>query len=285
MSFVNKFAAVAAQAAEVQDVKETTKGGGDFVDPLKDVKDGDLLMVRFRSYIEVGEHPGSAKFPKPRAKAMFDFEVVTPRFCINNEDGTQQRGRVGCDVNISTNEGGSYAKLFKAMDYGRGNNVFPQMLGELFLMKAHVNEVGEGDKKKRYINFVGKEFCSVMSPFTQDPITGESTRINGAELQAEAQCFLWDFPTQEQWDSIYIDGETDKGKSKNFIQEKILRAINFAGSPLAGFLESSGVDIAAALATANNPENAPEADETPEPEAKQHAAPNAAGVQNALAAL
>ena len=60
--------------------------------------------------------------------------------------------------------------------------------------------------------------------------------------------FLWDVPSKEMWDSLYIDGTypakiDDKTKaviyperSKNVIQEKILSAVNFKGSPLADII-------------------------------------------------
>ena len=50
---------------------------------------------------------------------------------------------------------------------------------------------------------------------------------------------LWDTPTKEQWDSVFIDGEYNKTVdgvtttvSKNFIQGIAMQASNFTGSAL-----------------------------------------------------
>ena len=57
------------------------------------------------------------------------------------------------------------------------------------------------------------------------------------------QLFLWNSPTMEQWESIFIDGTTQEGKSKNYIQEKIQKATNFVGSPVERLLMSGGVSL------------------------------------------
>lgn len=74
------------------------------------------------------------------------------------------------------------------------------------------------------------------------------------------QAFLWDKPSIGQWDSLYIDGmneavKNEKGEitkpatSKNFIQEKILSALNFEGSPIQKLLAAAGKEIAAPIAS------------------------------------
>jgi hypothetical protein len=44
--------------------------------------------------------------------------------------------------------------------------------------------------------------------------------------------FLWDYPSKEAWDSLFIEGTWDDGKSKNMLQELCMSATNFDGSPL-----------------------------------------------------
>jgi len=64
----------------------------------------------------------------------------------------------------------------------------------------------------------------------------------------ELKLFLWDNPDKDQWASIYIAGQypaytDDTGKevrparSKNVIQEKIMSALNWQGSPMQLLLE------------------------------------------------
>jgi len=72
-----------------------------------------------------------------------------------------------------------------------------------------------------------------------DPVTRQPYPI--AEAPDDMyRLFLWRRPTKEAWDSLYIEGEYE-GKSKNRIQEQILAALDFQGSPLQQLLMSSGV--------------------------------------------
>lgn len=69
------------------------------------------------------------------------------------------------------------------------------------------------------------------------------------------QVFLWERPSLGQWDSIFIDGfneavKNEKGEitkpasSKNFIQEKIMGALNWEGSKIQKLLQEAGKDVA-----------------------------------------
>ncbi|MGZ7204734.1 hypothetical protein ACXWOS_09805, partial [Streptococcus pyogenes] len=49
----------------------------------------------------------------------------------------------------------------------------------------------------------------------------------------EYRIFIWNKPTRSTWDSLYIE-------SNNFIQDTILGAVDFEGSPLQAML--SGID-------------------------------------------
>lgn len=84
--------------------------------------------------------------------------------------------------------------------------------------------------------------------------------INACEVSMPAvppsmiQAFLWDKPSLGQWDSIFIDGQFDAEKdesgkitkparSKNFIQEKIMNALNWEGSKIQKLLQSANRDV------------------------------------------
>lgn len=75
-----------------------------------------------------------------------------------------------------------------------------------------------------------------------------------ALVKSDIQAFLWDLPSLGQWDSLFIDGQYDAEKdesgkikrparSKNFIQEKILGALNFEGSKIQKLLQAANRDI------------------------------------------
>ena len=233
---MSKFANIAAQAALTTDNSVEVKGGG-FKDPLKDkVAEGDVMMLRFTGYMETGEHDGPFGVSP---QAILDFDVVTPRHS-GEKDGKPVHGRIRIYCKISLNSAATFFKMFKGMDYGRGNKVFPQMLGQGFLAKAHW--IGEGDAKK--LKIVTKDFCTIGAPMFQDPMSGDTKPVTIPPASSEEKCFMWDSPTAEQWDSIFIEGDNDDGTSKNWIQGLCKDALNFPGSPVEAFL-GGGNDLPA----------------------------------------
>jgi len=77
--------------------------------------------------------------------------------------------------------------------------------------------------------------------------------IKVAPPLTDLKLFLWDNPDMEQWASIYIPGEyaahtDDSGKvlrparSKNVLQERIMSALNWLGSPMQILLEEGNLD-------------------------------------------
>jgi hypothetical protein len=123
------------------------------------------------------------------------------------------------------------------MAYGRNDiKHMAQMLGEGFLVYVSHNKSKDG--KKTYAN-LKSDVWNVGQPATTDPITNE-TRILDVPIETQdIQLLLWNSPSQEQWDSVFIDGSYEREvdgvvvtKSKNFIQETAMAASNFVGSPL-----------------------------------------------------
>lgn len=105
---------------------------------------------------------------------------------------------------------------------------------------------------------------------------------------SDLRLFLFNHPSPECWNSLYIEGERevkdDKGnvigkESKNFIQESIRSAVNFHGSPVEAML--------AAISTPQVPtagENASQADSLAPAQAPDPAKSAQAG-KDALAEL
>ena len=80
---------------------------------------------------------------------------------------------------------------------------------------------------------------AIGAPITTDPITNEVKVLDVPAATQDIQLLLWDSPTKEQWDSVFIDGEYNKTVdgvtttvSKNFIQGIAMQASNFQGSAL-----------------------------------------------------
>ena len=73
-----------------------------------------------------------------------------------------------------------------------------------------------------------------------DPNTGAPVQMPALDA-SEVKLFLWGNPTQATWDSLHIEGTKDDGKSKNWIQEDMYLAVDFAGSPLDVMLNGAGI--------------------------------------------
>lgn len=67
---------------------------------------------------------------------------------------------------------------------------------------------------------------------TLDPATGNSIPLTVPQPKADTFYFDWDNPTMEAWQKLFIPGTKDDGTPKNWLQERLLDAENFKGSPL-----------------------------------------------------
>ncbi len=239
----NKFAAVAQEvAAQVNIEASVTKAGGNFVNPLTESAEaGDVGLARFVSYIEVGEQQTTGTYAKIVPQVMLGFEIVTPKHTKTGDDGKLITGSVNVTIPVGSNEKSNYVKYFRAMNYAQKHKHFAEMLGEAFLIpNLLVNEKGD----KRYVNLHSQDLgVQLAAPLQKDPMTGTTAPIAAPEATRELQCFIFNNPTDDQWDSIHIEGTKDDGSSKNWIQDKITSCINFQGSPVQQYLQAKGVTI------------------------------------------
>lgn len=252
----NPFSNVIEQVAEVVDHTQTSTGPS-----FTPVPEG-ASIARFVDYIEVGSQPQKPYMGKPKpdaAKAYVTFELYGPKPGQYSEDyvkeievdGTKKKvaERITLPLTISLNEKAKFKKLFKKMTYGRDNiKHMSQMLGEGFVVIVKHNVVGEGKDAKTYANITDEDGSFlVKSPYKVDELAGTQEALDVPDPVGNMRLFVWDVPTKETWDSIFIDGEReikdDKGnvkvESKNWIQNTIKSAKNFEGSPVQTFLEGS----------------------------------------------
>lgn len=225
-----QIAALANDIADVdEDMNEAQIGGG-FQERRLPVG---WTLARFTSYIEKGKHielfQGKAK--DPALQFTLGFELFSPAYL--NEDGTPYFIET-FDISKSRNEKARAFKLFKAMNYKGLYKVFPQMLNGIFLVeiKDHLSKNAKPGQEPRSI--IGE-------------ITPGIDRLSGQEYSCPEATklflFSWAKPSLEAWDSFYIDGTNDQGKSKNWKQEKIAGATDFAGSPLEALLMANNRPI------------------------------------------
>lgn len=248
------FKALAKRAGERKDQSQTNTGGGDFV-PAP----AGTTVARFVDYIEVGlqkQRPYNGREKPPAEKVYVTFELLGAKYVRTIEVNGKNKeiaDRITIPLTVSLHEKSSFKKLFKKMLYGRdGINHMSQMLGEAFKVTVTHNVTGEGDKKRTYVNLTDDEGVYLVgAPVKQE--TDDEGNVTGTKKLAVRESvngermFVWDEPTQECWDSIFIDGDKEitdeKGKkktvSKNRFQNEITSALNFEGSPIQAFLEGS----------------------------------------------
>ena len=224
----------ALQALAAQDVAES---GIDLNEAVKGGGGGRLLpegyaFGRLVEYIEFGNQPqefqGQAK--DPALEFTLGFALTGQGY--QNDDGTPYIVRT-YNTALSRNEKARAFKLFKALNWKGTAKSFAQLLGETFLVK--IKQVPKSKTDPKIVSRIDLDgFLPPLDPVTRQPYPVAEAPDDMYRL------FLWSRPTKEAWDSLYIEGEYE-GKSKNRIQEQILAALDFQGSPLQQLLMQSGV--------------------------------------------
>lgn len=241
-------------------IEEMMELSGDIEDQTQEVSHGDfdnkpkegITVGRLISYIELGKHDGGAfqGKKKPDAdKVLLEFELLGPDNLIEWEvEGVKKVAGQVIPITIkkSQSDKSGYRKLFKKMVYGREDkNHLAKCLGEAFVLEVFHNVVKkEGQKDVTYANLHKDGEWSVRAPYELDAISKQKKYYDVPERTRALRLFLWDKPQQSSWDALFIDGvserkvkdaagvETTVTKSKNWLQERILSAKNYAGSKL-----------------------------------------------------
>lgn len=211
--------------------------------------------ARFIGYVEIGKRPQefNGKPKAPCLEALLFFELNGKKHVreVDTDEGKKTfTNRAMIRLAVKTADRASFGKLFRAMRQGREDiTSMAHMLGEGFVVHVVHNEVGEGDKKRTYINLRDDSGWRVGPPIIVDPLDPDNvTQIPIPEPRQDLMLLLWDNPTKEQWDSLFIDGThtrkidgKDAEVSNNWIQQSIVQeAVDFDSSPLADLLAGIG---------------------------------------------
>lgn len=228
MSTLAELQALANQAAEVgPDMTEAVTGGTARLLPAG------YAFGRLVEYVELGKQPQefNGKAKEPALEVQLGFALWGAGY--QNDDGTPYIMRL-YPFAISRNEKARAFKLFKLLNWRGTAKSFAQLLSQAFLIK-----IMHEPKSKTDATVVSRialdGFLPPLDPVTQAPYAIPEATDDLYRL------FLWDFPTKNGWDALYVDGKYDDGKSKNRVQESILAALDFHGSPLQQLLMASGV--------------------------------------------
>lgn len=158
-----------------------------------------------------------------------------PENLFHNEDGTPNFMGTW-DMALGNNEKSKAKRIFDKLNYKGGARHFAQLLGEGFLIPVKLVDVpAKNGKPASQRNEL--DLLNALAPF--DVVSRQPYPIPAAPDDAY-QLFLWNKPTKEGWDALHIDGQRDDGTSKNFLQDKILGAVDFMGSPLETLLRGAG---------------------------------------------
>lgn len=229
MTKLNQIQQLAAQQAEVSDDMNEVSGNGGKLLPQG------AYLGRICEYIDLGTQPqefnGVAKDPAPQIR------LGVALFGPNAQDAAGKPYVLrSYDITISRNEKANAYKAFKALNWKGDKNIkhFAQFVGQPFIFQVSVSTNKTTQRQSNKIEW--DKTTAAVNPLDNTPyqvpeLTDDYYRV-----------LLWDFPVKEEWDALHIEGNRDDGKSKNFIQEKILSALNFQGSPLQLLLAGAGIN-------------------------------------------
>lgn len=212
--------------------------------------------ARLVGYIELGTHPqeyqGSATDPAMEVQLVFECLSKNNIDEIEVDGKKKKVGRVlrPFPMKMSMHVKSAFYKLFKKMDYDRGLEHMYHMINDVFRIEI---EHAESKAGKKYAKMV-----EISSPLVEQ--TDEDGDVIGHTDMSEKvppatrslQAFLIENPTFEQWESLHIEGtytkktkdesgnEIEEEVSKNFIQEKIMSALDWEGSAMQTLLLDLG---------------------------------------------
>lgn len=243
-SVLNRMNSIVEQYVDEEelDFNEAVAGGGKLLPEGK-------ALARLVGYIEVGPSVTKQAPDKPPVNKFF-LQFALWGKAKNGEtyhevvNGKMVPGKVRTQfiaVKKDLNSKSGAYKLFKRMNPDKTAKHFAQLLNHTFIVPIIHNESGEGENKKVYANI---DLENIM--LAVDPVTDQPYPVPEVEDETLFKLFLWNRPTKEDWESLYIEGKNDDGKSKNWIQDKLLESPEFPGSPLDLLLNGAGAGSAIA---------------------------------------
>lgn len=222
------------------DQTEAKTSGGSYVPP----EEG-LARMRFVGYIETGVHTKSFQGKEKEVpQVTLLFELGGKKHPPREIDGKQVPHIIKCDFTLSLADKASFYKVFCAMNVGKQATHMAQLLGQSFLGTIKHDVVAKrGGKAGETSTFATLRredgSYSIEPPYRVDPETDEQKYYPAPEPISPIRCFIWDYANQEQWDSLFIDGEFE-GRTFNVYQKAIKEANNFKGSPIEALLLAGG---------------------------------------------
>ena len=256
---VNELLALANEAsADGVDMNEAVSGGGG--GRLLPVGTAFAVLV---GVVQIGRHPqeynGKPKDPADEVQLTFAlFGTGHNGEKYQNDDGTPYIFEQW-PMAMSRNEKARAFKLFGRMNWRKTAKDFPQLLNGMWLLPIKQKPKSATDPTlKSYGDF------DAIAPAV-DPLSGQPYAVPTIAPET-FKLFLWERPTVQCWNSLYVDGKWDDGETKNRTQGHIVSALNFEGSGVQNMLLMNNLPI-------------------PAPVSRQRTAKPAAGVPGAGAGI
>lgn len=249
------FSKLGQAAAESDDQSVEKKGA-------RPVPREGIALLRLREYIELGRHAPKNPQHKPSMKTVLVFELLHPDHMIDTDNGKVPM-TLTVRVNKTASAKGKFLPLFNKMNYDGSARHMVQMIGKAFLGTLTHNKDGD----KVYVNLTGADGAwNIGAPRQVDALTNQTTDIPVPEMHGKGRAFLWenesvsDEEVKAMWDMIFIEGvrTDDDGKehSKNWIQETIMKNLDWEGSRTQHLVEEQ-VDTSELSAPADQTPEAP----------------------------
>lgn len=252
------------------DMSQTSKGGGG----RRLLPQGNALG-RFVLYREFGNQPrefgGQAKTPAMEIRLGFLLwgkgdpqGPDTPENLYHRVDnGEILPGFIeSYGMSLGNNEKSKTKIAFDKMNYKGTAKRFIELIGDTYIIPIKVKQPTKPNGKPR-----NEIDWATIQP-ARDPLTATPYPVPEA-ADEDYKVFLWDAPTKEDWDAMFIEGQNEKGESKNWMQAQCLKALNFPGSLLEQLLLSlhGGAlpDLGLVEGNDDEPEDAPAAPEAAAP--------------------
>ena len=246
---------IAAEAAQTTDMNDNLSGGGGGKFP---VLDAGQYLGQMIGYTDMGEHEDSfdgkvtGVFPKIR----LEFAVFPPR-----EDGTLHADDMvivrSFDLFIKRGDRAGSTRAFRAFNHANDPKIthFAQFFGKPYLIKVTKRKSKDGKKEYNVVDLAGTQPAI-------NPVTRAAYPVPEVDDKFKT-VFLWNNPVKAMWDKLEIEGTTEDGKSRNFIQDEIVNAKNFHGSALELMLKGEGIALPTPQAPVAVPEPKSEAPAAP----------------------
>ncbi len=233
-------AKAAAAAASNRDLTKPQEGGG--AEPPA----AGVCRLRLVGYIETGvhtsEYQGTAK-TKPRCEIT--FELSGPKHePKKSEDGTLRPHLQVIRETIGYHVKSNYMKIFSLLNNGGEATNYLDLLDTAYIGNiTHVERVKPDGTKKTFANLKKDGAYQIKPTVFEDAETGETRTVKVNPAVSPVRWFLWDAPTLEDFDALFVAGTYDDGGTKNKLQQAIVTAENFEGSPIQRLLLEAGREI------------------------------------------